>query len=52
MMFPTLTGKAAASTHFNTAKGAAMCPARQTRGCIYKMQVSVSDSNAFKEDIN
>lgn len=52
MMFPTLTGKAAASTHSNTTKGAAVYPARQTWGCIYKMQVSVSDRNAFEEDIN
>lgn len=52
MMLPKLTGKPAASTHFNTAKGEVVYLATKTWDYIYKMQVSLLDSNDFKEDIN
>jgi len=52
MMLPKLTGKPAASTHFNIAKGEAVHLATKTRDYIYNMQVSILESNDFKEDIN
>ena len=51
-MLPKLTGKPAASTHFSTAKGEVVYLATKTWDCIYKTQVSILESNAFKEDIN
>lgn len=52
MMLPKLTGKPAASTHFITAKGEVVYLATKTWDYIYKMQVSIFESNDFKEDIN
>lgn len=52
MMLRKLTGKPAVSTHFSAAKGEVVYLATKTWDYIYKMQVSILESNDFKENIS